>query len=293
MLISSAPLALAALTKREEPLTKAHMLESLALVAWLWSFVFLLTNILKFQSAHWTGTRPLTPPEAVYLISQILTTVGYGDITPAYPRGQVWVGINVIIALCLYCSIVMEVVEMAFARIKATLVAGQDIDLSGEGKIKDWSKSYTVDYGSMTRSSIFFGTLAAIGILFWHLYPGEGKTWLQAVDMSIITLSTVGFGAFNAVTEGGKVFGAYWMLIGVAALGALIGSFIELSMKLKQVQRHRQSQDHEDFKKIMEECLDKNGKLDKPRFLKVGLMLTKGAQIEDLEKIEHRFQHLA
>lgn len=44
----------------------------------------------------------------MYLLSQILTTVGYGDITPAFPRGQVWVGFNVILALCLYGSIICE-----------------------------------------------------------------------------------------------------------------------------------------------------------------------------------------
>merc|ERR1712190_391482 len=38
------------------------------------------TNIVEFNSAHWTGSRPLTTVEAVYLLSQILTTVGYGDI---------------------------------------------------------------------------------------------------------------------------------------------------------------------------------------------------------------------
>lgn len=291
-LISSAPLALAALTRREEPLTKAHMLESLALVAWLWSFVFLLTNILKFQSAHWTGTRPLTPPEAVYLISQILTTVGYGDITPAYPRGQVWVGINVIIALCLYGSIVMEVVEMAYARIKASLTSGQELADASTGKIKDWSKAVTVDYSSINRSTIFFGTTATVGILFWHYYPGEGKTWLQAVYMSIITLSTVGFGAFNAVTEGGKVFGAYWMLIGVAALGALITAYIDLMLQQKKVEKHKESVDVEEFKEILQACLDKNGKMDKTKFLKFGLMLSKQTKEDDFKKIENRFQTL-
>ena len=57
--------------------------------------------------------------------------------------------------------------------------------------------------------------------------------------MSIITLSTVGFGAFTSNTEAGKIFGAFWMLFGVAALGAVIATLSTLLMALKDFKTTR------------------------------------------------------
>merc|ERR1719221_1792560 len=61
-------------------------------------------------------------------------------------------------------------------------------------------------------STFNFLVLVALGVLFYHLYPGEEKTVFNAVYMSVITLSTVGFGVVTPQTEAGKVFGAFWML---------------------------------------------------------------------------------
>jgi len=251
-----------------------------------------LGDVLKFQSAHWTGTRPLTLVEAVYLLSQILTTVGYGDITPAFPRGQVWVGINVIVALCLYGSLVTEVVGIVSTRFaKAMAKANDDRSATTHEPLKQWVPK--VDKSAFVEALTFFGSVAAIGILFWHFYPGEEKTWLQAVYMSIITLSTVGFGAFTAVTEGGKVFGAYWMLFGVSALGALVTSFIEYMMAVKQQGLQLQVDHHGNFKKIMDQCSHHGQDFDKMDYLRLSMILSKDVSPNDLKAIETRFRYLA
>lgn len=289
LLIASAPILLAALA--EQQLTRAHMLESVALVVWLGSAIFMFTEVLKFQSLHWTGVRPLTLVEAVYLLSQILTTVGYGDITPAFPRGQVWVGINVIIGLCLYGSIIMEVVGIVHERVTKA-IGSISVESDPSRRLGNWMTASHADTKKVSQSAVFFGSCATVGILFWHFYPGEGKTWLQAIYMSIITLSTVGFGAFNATTEAGKIFGAFWMLIGVASLGALVTSFIETMTLEKQIQKHECADDCQDFDRILAKC-SANGKVDRLQFLKFGLMMTKGTDVKKFEKFEARFKKLS
>lgn len=307
LLIASAPIVLAAFA--EEQLTRTHMLESVALIAWLGGVLYLFTAVLKFQSVHWTGTRPLTIVEAIYLLAQILTTVGYGDITPAFPRGQVWVGMNVIIGLLLYGSIVMEVVDIVSQRIHkmvkeraarqhAERVAAAGAHPSMEQldtvPIKNWSGLKEIDYQPMLDSAIFFFAMATIGILFWHYKDGEDRTWLQAVYMSVITLSTVGFGAFTPITEAGKVFGALWMLVGVSALAALITSFVDLMMRMKTVQHVNMDAEREKFISLLDISTMKRGggAMDKTEFLKFALMLQKGIKPADLEKIEARFAAL-
>lgn len=288
LMLASSPFLLAALA--EEQLTRAHLLESVALITWLGGITYLFTNVLKFQSAHWTGTRPLTLVEAVYLLSQILTTVGYGDITPAFPRGQVWVGINVIVALCLYGSMISEVVGIVSARIAKIQAKAEEERHEEHGPLKEWVPK--VDKSAFVESVVFFFSLATVGVMFWHFYPGEEKTWLQAVYMSIITLSTVGFGAFTAATEGGKVFGAFWMLFGVSALGALVTSFIEYMLAVKSAGLAQQVDHHHHFQTTLDACTSKSRDLDKLQFLKLSLMLTKNLDEDDFKAIDTRFRFL-
>merc|ERR1719271_1666698 len=87
---------------------------------------------------------------------------------------------------------------------------------------------------SLVASTLSMLLFIVVGVLFFHYMPGEDKTWLQATYMSIITLSTVGFGAFTATTETGKVFGAFWMIFGVAALVSFVSAFTEIMMKIKE-----------------------------------------------------------
>merc|ERR1711971_1111540 len=44
---------------------------------------------------------------------------------------------------------------------------------------------------------------------------GYVKTFLEAFYMSVITVTTVGFGDFTPVTKLGRVIGALWMIMGV------------------------------------------------------------------------------
>merc|ERR1719433_2209514 len=73
--------------------------------------VYLFNQILKFNSVHFQTQRSLTIVECVYLMSQIITTVGYGDITPANATGQIFVAIYVIFALLIIANVVSEVVD--------------------------------------------------------------------------------------------------------------------------------------------------------------------------------------
>merc|ERR1719329_2002982 len=84
------------------------------------------------------------------------------------------------------------------------------------------------DISPLVYSFCFYAFFAVTWILFFHLYPGEGKTWFQAIYMSVITLSTVGFGAFTPNTTGGMIFASFWMIFGSAALVSVVGAFTNL-----------------------------------------------------------------
>merc|ERR550525_1756719 len=86
----------------------------------------------------------------------------------------------------------------------------------------------------VVQSSLLFCCFVAMGTLFFTLYPGEGKTLGQGIYMSLITLSTVGFGAFTPSTHAGMVFAAYWMILGCFSMVSVVTSRIAFSMALKE-----------------------------------------------------------
>ena len=80
--------------------TCVGLCQGAALLLWLGSGIYLFTQMLLFNSVHFdVEERTLTLVETIYLLSQIITTVGYGDITPSRMRGQIFVALYVFFAI--------------------------------------------------------------------------------------------------------------------------------------------------------------------------------------------------
>eukprot|EP00929_Paragymnodinium_shiwhaense_P068859 TRINITY_DN34717_c0_g1_i1.p1 TRINITY_DN34717_c0_g1~~TRINITY_DN34717_c0_g1_i1.p1 ORF type:complete len:357 (-),score=82.13 TRINITY_DN34717_c0_g1_i1:323-1393(-) len=210
--------------------TKVQIVETTLIYTWLIGGLYLFTNVLLFQSPHFDGNiRSLSLIEAVYLFSQIVTTVGYGDITPAYIRGQVFVGIFVVLSFMLIAGMVSQLAALILEKIEKKMHAEEMAQQSSEIivdklVVEERKDAVKIAATPLIQSSFAFGFFVVVGTVFFSQYPGEGKTVPQAIYMSFITLSSVGFGAFTPVTQVGMVFGAYWMLFGVTALAAVISS---------------------------------------------------------------------
>merc|ERR1719240_1666952 len=81
--------------------------------------------------------------------------------------------------------------------------------------------------------------------------------------MSIITLLTVGFGAYHPVTQTGKLVGAFWMLTGVAYVGSAIAMLTEATFQ--NGKRLRMKAKAKDLFKDMDS--DNSGTIDREEFL--------------------------
>jgi len=262
--------------------------------------VYLFNQILVFQSVHFQTQRSLTIVECVYLMSQIITTVGYGDITPANSTGQIFVAVYVIFALLIIANVVSEVVDQIsghaaeyakdLEQVTAKLVSTPREQQQESAKTWISKDPPPLPWNSFLSSLGVYGFFCVIGTLFFVNYPGENKTVLQGVYMSVITLSTVGFGAVTPVTEGGKVFGAFWMLFGSAALVGVVGSFSSLCIMAKQREEWdpaAEAQEKRDaFMRFPEE-------LDGYSFMKFGLSVQhKMLSSTEFATLEKAFRHL-
>ncbi len=95
------------------------------------------------------------------------------------------------------------------------------------------------------RGLIFLVVMTlATGTVFYSL--AEGWSLLDAFYFSVITLTTVGFGDFSPATAFGKIFTAFYILVGVAIILTFIDTMGEISLRRRGIHGDRGHRTPED-----------------------------------------------
>lgn len=77
----------------------------------------------------------------------------------------------------------------------------------------------------LTYSAFIAIALFCIGVIGYHLL--EGFSWPEALYMTVITLSTVGFGEVRPLSAQGRVFTAIIIVMGVITIAVFFGTLTE------------------------------------------------------------------
>lgn len=292
-----------------EPFTKTQWLVAGSMWIAIFGGMYMFTNIVLFQSGHFKQVRTLSIVECIYLMSQVITTVGYGDITPAHPRGQVFVGMYVLMSIFVIAMIVSDMVALVMntvQRYQEKLFNKEHVDVNYNLKGKADAEhqmhhsagqlgiNVKVEKPSLSPLVYSFSVYAAFActwILFFHYFPGEGKTWMEAIYMSVITLSTVGFGVFTPNTTWGMVFASFWMIFGSAALVSVVTAFADYTLKMQEYERF----DPDSTKKALEEFKEKHkhSEMTETQFIRFTLMQRGVATEAEVNSILSNFHILA
>mmetsp|Transcript_26962 Transcript_26962/g.48738 ORF Transcript_26962/g.48738 Transcript_26962/m.48738 type:complete len:422 (-) Transcript_26962:13-1278(-) len=290
--------------------SKTQLLQSAIMLLWLMSCLYLFTQQVEFKSVHFTGQRPLTLVETIYLMAQVLTTVGHGDIEPATPSGKAVVGSYVLFTILVIADMVSAVVHIAIVNTrgfytkklssyhkKGKQTKNEEEGCKDDEEWKEWLSKEAPPLPWKKLAMKFGGFLLFVfmGAAFYHLYPGENRTWLEGIYMAIVTLTSVGFGAGLPRTEAGKVFGAFWMLFGVVSLLRLVGGVTELMLAFKARELWDPQLEDAQLERLRQKArMADDGSLvvDKYDFLLFGILHAKLLREEDLAKIETTFKML-
>jgi len=289
LLLGSAPILIYTMDKRS--VTKTGVLISSAMWMALFGGLYLFTTIIEFSSSHFDHDRTLTTIECVYFMTQVITTVGYGDITPAHFRGQLFVGVYVMLSFFVIALLVSEMQAIVMSRVdkyKELLVKKTGHELV-RGQSTVVFKPDRPSLFNLSLSAAFFFVVATVWVLFFHFAPGENKSWTEGIFMALITLTTVGFGAITPTTEAGMLFAAFMMFVGTAALVGVVTSFSEFLLQMTEWEAWN-PKTFEDDLKVLHESEKKNKGLTETDFLEFTLLhknLITQTQLDEIKAAYH------
>lgn len=271
-------------------------------VCWL-----LLGVVVGTQVENWSVVTSL------YVFVQIVTTIGYGDITVDTQTMKLFMAFYVLVSVMLIAGFMTDVAQSfmdtegaAFVdRLKTVQdkVEGKDVQeqkpdntamiavAKAGGGFALFVLIGTVFYATMESCSCSFGASAIAGCVEGPRCAATGgatKSWNESFYMSVITLTTVGFGDHSPSSQFGRAFGCVWMLFGVVSSANFVGAFSKAFLTAKKEQR---------IGKVSEELfrnidMDGSGQLSKNEFRMFALqkwgLLTK----EQLEAVDSLFAQM-
>lgn len=271
----------------------APMLEKIGgsiLALWLIVGMVSFTQLLAFDDAG----RNLTFCEAFYLCIQIVTSVGYGDLTPARPAGQAFMALYIILGMSLVAGMLGIMIDQSLNSLPSAMRFAEsenkdEQDSDAQSRRLDQHALARREWDAILHALLPCVLSVIIGCTFFCNYPGEDKTLAQAIYMSVVTFTTVGFGAFHPVTQVGYVFGAFWMLFGVACTGNTIMAIRQYIMSARLAHRREMRLSAETLQH-MDTSAD--GKVTKLEFIRFQLILSESCDPDSFDDASHLFDEL-
>jgi len=247
-------------------------------LAWVLIGVMAFTQVLHFTVMG--KERVLTVLEALYVCAEILTTVGYGDLSPSSYASQAFCAVYSIFG----CSIIAVVFSLIFNHCLGT--QRHLVPLTHPAVAAAAAHSRPRYKGAVSTLRPVLLALA-MGTVFFTYYPGEDKTPWEAFYMSVQTLTTVGFGDVYPTTQGGRAFATLWMLLGVTAAANLIVTVTDGILKYRKELKAEHM-----TKELLLHISNGSGKVSKTDFLCYELLRRGLCETDELAEIVGFFNKL-
>jgi len=272
--------------------------------------VYLLISFVytKLETTVPGGDEMWTYTDCVYFAVCTLTTVGYGDLFPQTKQGKiftcfyVYFGIGMISAAVGY--LINVLLETRSSGVAQMMAEQSDASELRDKKKKEMRKRFMTSGGLV----LFFTLLGAVMYsqvfdIYGYCDIAEdpeclfgthgGQAFLDAMYMSCITMTSVGYGDFSPQTQGGRIFGIFWIMSGgfvvVQAAGDLADSFLDAKqdeINRKIVARNLKTKD------LLAIDDDDSGEIDELEYIGHMLVKLRKCEPEDIQELRDRFAEL-
>ncbi|KAF1865840.1 hypothetical protein Lal_00031754 [Lupinus albus] len=165
---------------------------------------YMLLGIVAYFLNDRSKVSPLSKlVNGVYFVIVTLTSVGYGDIVPHTTLTKIMTSLYILIGFWMWNILVNHLMDYELEKLRTRLVRWCD-----NSPYKDFNNQKVRIY--ITIGVIFsFIIVGAFGAYFL-----ETMSVVDSFYLSIVSISTVGYGDYSFETKAGRVFGCIWILIG-------------------------------------------------------------------------------
>mmetsp|Transcript_124180 Transcript_124180/g.284653 ORF Transcript_124180/g.284653 Transcript_124180/m.284653 type:complete len:511 (-) Transcript_124180:13-1545(-) len=171
---------------------------------------------------------------ATYLMAEIASTVGYGDLCPVNWSGQLFTAFFALYSTLLAAGVLAEVGSRILTKhheLVNSKVINQVEGLRGAIISEPLPQSHV----DLINAFAVFIIFVIIGMLFYAYYCDPMTAWCEAnhpvtaLYFTVITTTTVGFGDVTPNTIGGRIFAVLLMILGVAAFVNFASAFANIA----------------------------------------------------------------
>ncbi|KAK9136554.1 hypothetical protein Sjap_007148 [Stephania japonica] len=171
--------------------------------------------IYSFNRENFSGIETHPVADALYFCIVTMCTIGYGDIAPTAPFTKVFACFFVLIGFgfidILLSGVVNYVLDLQENMILTSLI---------NHKAKNYI--YDAEKGRMRirmKVGLALGVvILCIGTGTMILYFVEKLDWVDSVYLSVMSVTTVGYGDRAFKTMAGRLFAAAWLLVSTLAV---------------------------------------------------------------------------
>ncbi|KAB2078223.1 hypothetical protein ES319_A06G147300v1 [Gossypium barbadense] len=251
--------------------------------------------IFWFNRHNFLGNETHPVVDALYFCIVTMCTIGYGDIIPNSVATKLF-------------SILFVLVGFGFIDILLSGMVSYVLDLQEsyllrtvehEGQKKDSARSYIIDV-KKGRMRIRMKVGLALGVVVLCIGIGVGVMhfverlgWLDAFYLSVMSVTTVGYGDRAFKTLPGRIFAAIWLLVSTLAVAR---AFLYLA-EARVDKRHRTmakwvlGQDMT-VSEFLAADIDNNGFVSKSEFVIYKLKEMGKVSEKDIMQISEKFDRL-
>ncbi|KAG0462709.1 hypothetical protein HPP92_021185 [Vanilla planifolia] len=268
----------------------------------VWQAFFLLAAYLLFGVLVYSWKRSdfeafETHPfvDAIYFCIVTMCTIGYGDITPASPLAKLF-------------SIAFVLLGFGFIDILLSGMVNYVLDLQEQHLLeaaersnakKGEPSSYIVDL-KKGRMRIRLKVAIALGVVVLCVVAGAGFLWwfeklgwLDAFYLSVMSVTTVGYGDSAFRTMGGRLFASVWLLVSTLAVARAFLYLTEARMHKRQRELAKWALARDlTVSEFHEADIDNNGFVSKSEFVVYKLKEMGMISEKDVERICGQFDRL-
>ncbi|KAK9139062.1 hypothetical protein Scep_008743 [Stephania cephalantha] len=175
--------------------------------------------IYSFNRDNFSGIETHPVADALYFCIVTMCTIGYGDIAPTTPATKVFACVFVLVGFG-FIDILLSGVVNYVLDLQENMILTSVNQVGINHKAKNYI--YDAEKGRMRirmKVGLALGVvILCIGTGTMILYFVEKLDWVDSVYLSVMSVTTVGYGDRAFKTMAGRLFAAAWLLVSTLAV---------------------------------------------------------------------------